>query len=236
MVDWVAAVVLAAGLGVRMGTSVPKQFLTLGKMPLLVHSLRLFEHIELINEVILVVAESDSDHCRKEIVSKFSLNKVSQVVVGGSRRQDSVWNGLQAVKSSTKIALLHDAVRPFVTETMVCGVINGARNQGAAIIAIPMRDTVKRVGNDKIIESTLHREELWLAQTPQAFQLNILKKAHLTYEEDGLDATDDAMMVEKLGQKVSVIFGSFDNIKITCPEDLIIGEAILNARMNSSPI
>ena len=233
MADWITAVVPAAGRGVRMGTNVPKQFLTLGGVPLLVHALQVFESTPSISEIILVVPEDDCRDCREDIVPTYGFQKVSKVVAGGRRRQDSVLNGVHAANPASDIIVVHDAVRPFVTETMIMEVVKAAQRYGAAIVAIPMRDTVKRV-EDGLIEETLSRDHLWLAQTPQAFHKELLVRAHQQGESDGIDATDDAFLVERLGLPVAIVQGSSDNIKVTRPEDLHMGQAILVAKQSES--
>lgn len=234
MADWVSAIVPAGGCGERMGSNVRKQFLTLGGVPLLVHALRIFESSSIISEIILVVPEDDCEYCRDHIVPIYGLKKISQVVRGGRRRQDSVLNGLQATKPNSDIVVVHDAVRPFVTERMIAGVVVAARKHGAAIVAVPLRDTVKCVNIGGLIGKTLNREELWAAQTPQAFQRDTLLRAHKKGEIDGIDATDDAFLVEQMGLPVSIVQGSSQNIKVTRPEDLHMGQAILNANHSES--
>jgi len=213
-----------------MGTDVPKQFLSLGGFPLLAHALQTFESSPIISEIILVVPQDDCEYCRKDIVPSLGLKKVSQVVAGGNRRQDSVLNGMRAAHPDTEIVVIHDAVRPFVTLDMISQVVESTRSHGAAIVAIPMRDTVKRVNAEGFIEETLSRDELWLAQTPQAFRRTLLLQAHQKGEADGIEATDDAFLVERLGLPVAIVQGSSDNIKVTRPEDLHMGEAILSAK------
>ena len=234
MADWVSAVVPAGGCGMRMGSNIPKQFLTLGDVPLLVHALQIFEFSSNISEIILVVPEDDCDYCRENIVRSYGLKKISRIVGGGRRRQDSVLNGVQVTNPTSDIVVVHDAVRPFVTERMIADVVETAQKHGAAIVAIPVRDTVKRVNFDGLIEETLSREQLWAAQTPQAFQRDILLRAHEQGETDGVDATDDAFLVERMGLSVSVVQGSFHNIKVTRPEDLQMGQAILSANRTES--
>ena len=234
MADWISAIVPAGGRGVRMGSNVPKQFLTLGDVPLLVHALQTFESCSIISEIVLVVPEDDCAYCHDHIVPNYGLKKISRVVGGGRRRQDSVLNGVQVTNPTSDIVVVHDAVRPFVTERMIADVVKAARKHGAAIVAIPLRDTVKRVNFDGLIEETLSREKLWAAQTPQAFQRDILLRAHEQGETDGVDATDDAFLVERMGLSVSVVQGSFHNIKVTRPEDLQMGQAILSANRTES--
>lgn len=232
MDEWVAAVVPAAGCGTRMGNETPKQFLQLGDVPLLVHVLRAFESSRTISEIIVVVPRDAVTSCQEELLPPFAFSKISTVTAGGARRQDSVWNGLQAVDERTKIVVVHDAVRPFVTGTMVEEVVDGARTHGAAIVAIPLHDTVKRADPDGMIDTTLGRQRLWSAQTPQAFDVELLREAHRSSQEAGVEATDDAFLVERIGHRVSIVNGSPDNIKVTRPEDLVMGEAILAARRN----
>ncbi len=218
-----------------MGHKTPKQFLALGDVPLLVHALRAFEASRIIAEIVLVVPPDDVTSCQKELLPPFAFSKISKVVGGGARRQDSVWNGLQAVEARTGIVVIHDAVRPFVTGAMIEGVVEGARTHGAAIVAIPLHDTVKRVDPEGMIDTTLERRRLWLAQTPQAFGFELLEDAHRAGRRAGVEATDDAFLVERLGRRVSIVPGRTDNVKVTCPEDLVVGEAILAARQERSP-
>ena len=234
MADWVSAGVPAGGRGMRMGSNIPKQFLTLGDVPLLVHALQIFEFSSIISEIILVVPEDDCAYCRENIVRYYGLKKTYRIIGGGRRRQDSVLNGVQATNPNSDIVVVHDAVRPFVTERMIADSVEAARKHGAAIVAIPLRDTLKRASPDGLIEGTLNREELWLAQTPQAFRRDILLRAHELSEADGVDATDDAFLVERMGLPVGIVQGSFDNIKVTRPEDLQMGQAILAANQTES--
>lgn len=213
-----------------MGSNTPKQFLSLGGLPIIVYSLQVFEQSESIAEVVLAVPEADREFCLKEIVTRHGLTKVRRIVAGGEQRQDSVRHGLAAVDETIDLVLVHDAVRPFVTPDMVGRVVQRAGEYGAAVVAIPMRDTVKRMGADGLVEGTVDRGGLWLAQTPQVFRRELLQEAHQKALVDGFQATDDAQLVERLGHRVAIVEGSGENIKITRPEDLAIGEAILAAR------
>jgi 2-C-methyl-D-erythritol 4-phosphate cytidylyltransferase len=230
VVDRAVALVPAAGRGLRMGTSTPKQFLALGGLPVLVHALRVLEAASCISEIVLAVPETDRDYCRREIASRHRLQKITQILAGGAHRQDSVRLALDAVPESATIALVHDAVRPFPTVEAVERVVESAARHGAAIVAIPVRDTVKQVDQGRFIQATIDRRPLWLAQTPQAFRLGLLQEAHRKAALEGFQATDDAQLIEWLGYRVAVVEGSYENIKITRPEDLAIGEAILAAR------
>lgn len=213
-----------------MGGRVPKQFLSLGGQPLILHSLRVLQASSAVHEIILAVPQSDMDYCLKEIIAKHHFTKVTKVVPGGAERQDSVRHALEAVHGEVDVVLVHDAVRPFLTERMIEEVVSMARGRGAAIIALPMKDTVKQVGADHVIERTIDRAGLWLAQTPQAFRRDWLLAAHRKAHGEGVRATDDAYLMEWCGYSVSVVEGSGENIKVTRPEDLIVGEAILASR------
>ena len=224
------ALVPAAGRGLRMGGSVPKQFLAIGGLPLVVHSLRVLQAAPSIDTIVLAVPQADIGYCQADIVKAHGFSKVTQVVAGGPERQDSVRLALAAVGNDAEIVLIHDAVRPFLTVQMVEDVVKTARETGAAIIALPMRDTVKQVRADHVIERTVDRKPLWLAQTPQAFRRDWLQEAHRKAHADGVVATDDAYLLEWMGRPVTVVEGSGENIKVTRPEDMVIGEAILASR------
>jgi 2-C-methyl-D-erythritol 4-phosphate cytidylyltransferase len=213
-----------------MGAATPKQFLTLGGMPLLAHTLRALEAADEIVEIILAVPESDREFCLKDIVTPHRFTKVSQIVTGGAERQDSVRHALQAVSDEIEFVLVHDAVRPFVTKDMIRLVVEAAAKHGAALVAIPMKDTVKHVGEDGLVEQTIDRGRLWLAQTPQAFRRALFEEAHRKAAGSGFRGTDDTQLVERMGHPVAIVEGSGDNIKITRPEDFAVGEAILAAR------
>ena len=215
-----------------MGGNLPKQYLTVSGVPLLVYPLRILNSTEAIAEIILAVPESDLDYCQDSIVQGFGINKVSRVVAGGRRRQDSVRQALSAVASSYEYVLIHDAARPFVTVDMVNEAVTTAFQVGGAIVAIPMPDTVKRVDGNGLVQETLRRDPLWLIQTPQVFRLSWLIEAHRFAEERDLEVTDDAALIEQLGYPVSVVQGNSTNIKITRPEDLQLGEAILASQKN----
>ena len=213
-----------------MGGTVRKQFRSIGGVPLVVHSLRVLQASPVIDAIILAVPEADISSCRLDIVESYHFTKVVAVVAGGQERQDSVRHALTAVDGQTEIVVVHDAVRPFLTEDMLTRVVAEAEAQGAAIVALPVRDTVKLVGAEHVIERTVDRRPLWLAQTPQAFRRDWLEEAHRKAQAEGAAATDDAFLIERIGKSVTVVEGSGENIKITRPEDLIIGEAIFASR------
>jgi 2-C-methyl-D-erythritol 4-phosphate cytidylyltransferase len=224
------ALVPAAGRGLRMGGQVRKQFLLLGGCPILIQSLRVLEASPVIHEILLAVPQEDLQYCCDHIMAPGEFRKLTKVVPGGAQRQDSVRHALAEVGDDTEIVLVHDAVRPFLTLDMIRNVVQAAAEHGAAIVALPMRDTVKYVGADGIIQRTVDRTPLWLAQTPQAFRRAWLEEGHRNALANGTQATDDSDLVELIGKPVVVVEGSGENIKVTRPEDLVIGEAILNAR------
>ena len=224
----VVAVVPAAGQGTRMGGTARKQYLTLGGIPLLVLSLKVLQRIESVREIILSVPEGDRDYCWREIVNPFGLGKVTHIVAGGQCRQDSVRNGLFTISDPPDLVLIHDGVRPFIDDELVENAISFAEQTGASVVAMPIHDTVKRVDAHRVIQETLNREELWHIQTPQVFRYDWLVAAHKHAQKENWEVTDDAALIERMGYPVSVVEGSCFNIKITKPDDLIFGEAILN--------
>lgn len=222
-------VIVAAGSGKRMGAERNKLWLPLGGEPIWVHTVRLFAGHPEIGEVVLVVNSRD----RQEIQDWLDQNQEKQkvtVVLGGAERQDSVRNGLAALSSQCAYVLVHDAARPFVTGEQISELIRQVRTDGTSIMAVPVKDTIKVVGADGIVQSTPARESLWAVQTPQAFLVSLLKEAHEAAVQAGYAGTDDAMLVEWLGHPVRVMRGSYENIKITTPDDLWTGEEILRRR------
>jgi 2-C-methyl-D-erythritol 4-phosphate cytidylyltransferase len=221
------AIIVAAGKGKRFGVGVKKQFQLLSGKPVIAHSIGCFEKSDSIGEIVLVVPEDSIDYCRKEIVEKFGFKKVTKVVPGGEERQDSVEKGFNSVSEDVDLVLIHDGVRPFVTLQLIDAVIKEAARSGAAIIAMPAKDTVKKISADGFIESTIPREFIWLAQTPQAFRYDVLKKAYGRIKGRASKFTDESSLVEEVGVRVKLVKGSLLNIKITTEEDLLLGELIL---------
>jgi len=226
----ISAIVPAAGQSRRMGSKRNKQFLLLGEKPVLAHTLTVLENCREIEEVVVVVARGEEEYCRREVVEKYHLAKVVQIISGGQERQDSVYQGIQSLSSQAEIVVIHDGARPFLTSQMLGDSIQGAKETGGAIMAVPVKDTIKVVSREKIVENTLLRETLWAVQTPQAFSYPLLKEAHESAQRDNFLGTDDASLVERIGGKIKVILGSYENLKITTPEDLVIGKAILERR------
>ena len=231
----VSAIIVAAGKGVRMKGRMRKQYLDLSGRPVLVHSIMTFDACSLIEEIVIVVPEEEIDYCQNNIVSLLDLNTSATLISGGVQRQDSVYNGLQAIDKKTDTVVIHDGVRPFIHLEDLTACIIGARDFGACILGIPTSDTLKRVNKSGIIEDTLFRENIWLAQTPQAFRYDLIVKAHETARKDGYIVTDDASLVERLGKDVKIINGSKFNIKITTQEDLDVARAMFDIEPISEP-
>jgi len=227
------AIIVSAGKGQRFMEGRKKQYFSLGGKPILAHTLDQFDTCSLIRSILLVVGQEDQDYCLKEIIEKFKYRKISQVIPGGKRRQDSVKNGLDGLSAHSEVIVIHDGVRPFVTKEMIEDSIRSAIRFGAAIIAMPVKDTIKMTQPDGTVLKTLDRESLYQAQTPQTFQASLIQEAYLKATEDGFVGTDDASLVERLGKKVHILPGSYTNIKITTPEDLMLAELILKMRAHT---
>ena len=223
------AIVPAAGSGNRMGRGLSKQYLSLGGMPLLVHTLNVFEKCPLVDALLVVVPPPDVEAVRTEMLPRWNLKKLAGVIPGGKERQDSVRAGIETLDRDTDIVIIHDAVRPFITAKLIEDCIRAAAEEGAATVGVPVKDTVKEVGADGRVMRTCDRNLLWLTQTPQAFRRDIIENAHRAAVRDGYRGTDDTSLVERLGIAVRMIRGDYGNIKITTPEDLVIAEALLAA-------
>jgi 2-C-methyl-D-erythritol 4-phosphate cytidylyltransferase len=223
----VYAIIVAAGKGIRMGNAMRKQYIDLDGIPILARTLSVFGSCDQIDRIIMAVPGDDIDFCRNEIIPAAGTDKEVSLVAGGAQRQDSVYCSLKTIDTSDGIVLIHDGVRPFVKLEHVLFCIKGAREFGACILGIPAFDTVKQVNAKNEIVETRKRKRLWLAQTPQAFRLTMIKKAHEAAKQDGFLGTDDASLVERLGEVVKIIPGSRSNIKITGREDLKLARALL---------
>lgn len=224
------AIIPAAGSGVRMGSELAKQFLDLGGKPLLALTLKPFQLCRAVDAIVLVVPSDDVGFCRKEIVDKLHLNKVKGVVPGGVRRQDSVRQGLEAVGEKYDLALIHDGVRPVISERTIERIIDTAKIHGAVITGLPTRETVKEVDNNQTVVATYDRKSIWLIQTPQVFRYKDILAAHRRALQEGWDeATDDSVLIEKLGIPVKVVEGPEQNIKVTTPNDLELARFLLSS-------
>jgi 2-C-methyl-D-erythritol 4-phosphate cytidylyltransferase len=216
----VVAIIAAGGLGKRMGCDLNKQYLLLDGIPILAHTLRKFERAAIIDDVILVVPGDYTEYSRRLIVEEYHFSKVRRILGGGKERQDSVKTGIDAVGSDSDIVVIHDGVRPFISEETLNISVHGALSSGAVTLGVPVKDTIKSVGSNGLVERTIERGSLWLTQTPQTFRREIIETAYKRAYDDNFYGTDDASLVERIGIKVRMIAGSYDNIKITTPEDL----------------
>jgi 2-C-methyl-D-erythritol 4-phosphate cytidylyltransferase len=221
-----SVIITAGGIGKRMGARLPKQYLEVAGKPIIVHTIERFVDVEAICQIIVTVPPGDETSFAADILSPFALNEMVTVVAGSVQRQDSVANGLAAVADSVEIVLIHDGVRPFIKRDIIEHSIECARDNGACVVAMPLKETVKRVGSDGRVEETVDRSVLWGAQTPQVFKYDIIRDAFDKAKREGFYGTDDTMLVERLGLTVRVVEGDYNNIKITTTEDLAIAEAI----------
>ncbi|MCZ8523797.1 MULTISPECIES: 2-C-methyl-D-erythritol 4-phosphate cytidylyltransferase [Paenibacillus] len=226
MADKLGIIIVAAGRGSRMGTKESKQYLLLDGKPIIVHTLEQFEKISAVEEIVLVTGREDLQRC-SAYAAQYGLSKLKHIIPGGKERQDSVHQGLLALDASTEWVMVHDGVRPFAHEDHVLACLQRVKETGAAVLAVPVKDTIKVVRQDGTIESTPDRSSLWAIQTPQAFRFALLLEAHEKAQQEGFQGTDDAMLVEWLGHDVSVVPSDYYNIKITTPEDLPWAEWIL---------
>jgi 2-C-methyl-D-erythritol 4-phosphate cytidylyltransferase len=222
----VGAVIAGAGEGRRLSASGRKQFAKVAGRPIITYALEIFEKSPLIDHMVVVIPRDSMEWFREEVLDAGGYRKVLKAVPGGETRQRSVYNGLRALKNKTSEVIVHDAARPLVSEALIKRVLGAASKTGAAISAVPPKDTVKQVESGQVV-GTLDRRLLWLAQTPQCFRYDILVDAHRRAVDDGFEATDDASLVEKYGSKVVVAVGSYSNLKITSPEDLPMFEYFL---------
>ena len=227
-----AAIIPAAGAGVRMGADNAKQFLDIQGRPVLALTLEKFDKSLMIDSVFLVVPAKDMDYCRKEIVEKFQIRKVAKILAGGKRRQDSVRLGLEATRGEFQRILVHDGVRPFVDLISIERIIEASDENRAVILGLPARETVKEVDSDGLVVRTHDRNSLRLIQTPQVFRYEDIMAAHTKALNEGWEeVTDDSLLVERMGIPVKVIPGTEDNLKITTPRDLESARAMLMERM-----
>ena len=226
----ICAVVLAAGQGKRMNSKVAKQYLLINDKPVLYYSLAAFEE-SAVEEVVLVTGAGEEEFCRKEIVEKYNLKKVCSIVAGGKERYHSVAKGLRACKECSFV-LIHDGARPFLDQETIARSIQAAKEFGACVAGMPVKDTIKIATEDGFVKSTPNRNYVWTIQTPQTFQYDLIATSYeklLEQEEylkeKGINITDDAMVVEYFtGQEIRLVEGSYRNIKITTPEDLQVAE------------
>lgn len=225
--NFVSVIIAAAGMSNRMGSKINKQFIIIDNKPILAHAIDKFEHSPYIDEIVVVTKESEVEYCKKEIVKKYNFKKVSKIVKGGKERQDSIYNGIMALNEKTDIVLTHDGARPFVRLESIAKGIEGASKYGACVIGVPLKDTIKVVDTKDQVHHTPNRALLWAAQTPQCFTIELLKEGYEYAISEGIVGTDDSSLVEKKGYTIKMLMGSYDNIKITTPEDLIVANSLV---------
>ena len=227
----VAAVIVAGGSGKRMGGTIKKQYILLENKEVFAHTIEVFEQFNKIDEIILVVGQDDITKVEQDIIQKYHFKKVKQVVAGGAERQDSVYNGLCATSKEIEYVMIHDGARPFIKEEILEHALEATIKKKATVVAVPVKDTIKIVSKDTLeVEETPKREKLWSVQTPQSFEKELLMEAYDFAKREKLAVTDDSMIMEAYGKKVYVVMGDYTNIKITTPEDLILGESILKQK------
>ncbi|OGX49775.1 MAG: 2-C-methyl-D-erythritol 4-phosphate cytidylyltransferase [Omnitrophica WOR_2 bacterium RIFOXYB2_FULL_38_16] len=225
------AILAIAGFGTRLKASEPKALLAVCGMPIFMYSLKVFENSGLIDSVVIVTQERFIDKFN-EIIAEHGIKKVKKIVAGGDTRFESVNKGLHEIDDDTDIVLVHDGARPLITADLVDRSIELTKEYGAVIVAVEVKPTIKRAGDDLFVKETLNRNELWEVQTPQVFRKKILLKAH--EQKRSGTPTDDASLVEQLGVKVKILKGDYRNIKVTTKEDIIVAEAFLNQTGNES--
>lgn len=240
--DKMIAIVLAAGAGKRMNSKVAKQYIELNGKPVLWYALNAFSKSERVSDIVLVVGAGEETYVKKEIVEKYGFTKVSLICEGGAERYLSVWNGLQGIKTAgllkNSYVAIHDGARPFVTEQVIQDTLDAAKEFGACVAGMPVKDTIKIADVDGFAEQTPRRDLVWAVQTPQVFEGQLIFDAYQklmdnlsNLETQGIAITDDAMVVEHMtGEKVKLVKASYENIKITTPEDLILAQGILEKR------
>ncbi len=225
------AIILAAGSGRRMGADVPKQYMPLGGVPLMVHSLKAFARSR-VDEIILVVAPGEVAYCQQEIIDKYYIEKIAAIVEGGAERYDSVYRGIKAIapEQNCSKVLIHDSARPFISVDLINSYIDMLDAKSAVVAAVPAKDTIKITDEAGIVVNTPNRNNVWQVQTPQCFSYDLIKGAYEALMDAKLpNITDDAMVVEAMtNTPVSLVMADYNNIKITTPEDLIFGENILS--------
>lgn len=226
------AIILSAGKGKRMNSDISKQYLEINDKPIIYYTLKTFEESN-VDEIIIVVGKGDVEYVKKEIIDKYNISKITNIVEGGEERYDSVINGLEDLNDED-LVLIHDGARPLIKIEEINRIIEEVKTSGACIAGMPSKDTIKIVNKEGEVVSTPERKNVWQIQTPQAFDVEIIKLAYKKMREaDDKTITDDAMVIEKYTDaKIKVIETSYENIKVTTPEDLIFVEKIIENRKN----
>lgn len=222
-------VIVAAGTGSRMNMGINKQFIKLEGKEIIAYTIEKFYNNSNIEDIVVVVKEDESEFFKKEILDKYNFKNI-KIAYGGKERQDSVYNGLKLLDEKCDVVLIHDGARPFVSDKIIDKSIEEAKEHKAIVVGVPVKDTIKVIDNDKNIVDTPNRSVLWAVQTPQTFDYNILIDAYKDAFKNKFYGTDDAMLVERIGYKVKMLEGSYNNIKITTQEDLSVGSQILRVQ------
>lgn len=222
-------VIVAAGTGSRMNMGINKQFIKLEGKEIIAYTIEKFYNNSNIEDIVVVVKEDESEFFKKEILDKYNFKNI-KIAYGGKERQDSVYNGLKSLDEKCDVVLIHDGARPFVSDKIIDNCIEEAKEHKAIVVGVPVKDTIKVIDSDKNIVDTPNRSVLWAVQTPQTFDYNILIDAYKDAFKSGFYGTDDAMLVERIGYKVKMVEGSYNNIKITTQEDLNVGSQILSVQ------
>lgn len=225
----IVAIIAAAGQGRRLAAQVAKQYLSVGGMPILARTLKVFDENPLVEGIVLAVGVDQREAMDERVLRPYPCRKLLKVVPGGPERQESVARALEAVSPGCEVVVIHDGVRPLLSQELLTAVIEAARRSGAAMAAVAARDTVKEV-EAGLVRATIDRSRIWLAQTPQGFFTDLIRRAHEAAAREGIQGTDDAVLVERLGLPVEIVPGSEENIKVTTAADLIFAEAVLAAR------
>ena len=224
----ISAIIVAAGKGTRMGPQVDKLFLQLDGCPIVAHTWRRFEEAGCIDELLLIVRDG-MQGAFAGLAEQYKFKKRFRLVGGGKERQDSVWNGLEALSPQTEIVAIQDAARPCTSSALIAATVAAAREVGAAVAAQAVTDTIKESRDGKLIERTLDRSRLWAVQTPQTFRVDIIRRALSVVRQGGLLVTDDTAACELIGQPVQLVVSTEPNPKVTRPEDLPCVEALLRS-------
>ncbi|MBT9139977.1 MAG: 2-C-methyl-D-erythritol 4-phosphate cytidylyltransferase [Dehalococcoidia bacterium] len=227
-----AAIIPAAGRGLRIGKNINKQYLPLCGKPMLAHTLAACIDSQFFSAIIVAVTPGEEDLFHRDVLLPWLPQDKITMVSGGKERQDSVYNGLQALSADTELVCIHDGARPFVSSSLFRSCLDKAEQYGAVITAVPVKDTIKIVAADQVI-STPPRETLWAVQTPQVFRFDLLIDVHLRALNENFHTTDDAALLEHYGYAVRVVHGDYENIKVTTPEDLVVAETLIRGRQHA---
>lgn len=226
-----SVIIVAAGAGRRMNLDINKQYIKLDEKEMITHTIDVFYKDRNIDEIVVCIKEEEEYFFVNEIINKYNFENI-KIAYGGKERQDSIFNGLQKIDENCDIVLIHDGARPFVSHEIIKESIEVAKEKQAAVVGVPVRDTIKVV-EDGIIKHSPQRSTLWSAQTPQTFKYDLIIKAYEEAYKDNYYGTDDSMLVERIGQSVAMVMGSYENIKITNQEDINVAEQILELRKKS---